>query len=203
MIRLALKNTKKSALALIGVAALSLTMAGPALADPSEIEVEPGTLGFAITPDVGDLSNITLDGTTQTSTATISVFKVTDATGSGAGWRVQGQATQFAEWDTVEGEYVAVDPKLLPTSSLSIPQLTATQDGTSSTAPVPATGAHAIDVASPVTLATAAVDTGMGRYTFDDGVGDAGIQVTLTIAPNAYAATYRSDVTISLASGPS
>ncbi len=68
--------------------------------------------------------------------------------------------------------------------------------GTTSTLPSITAGPHTLDAGSAVKIASAAVDTGMGKYDFS------ATTLSLTVPASAYAKTYRSDVTITVASTP-
>jgi hypothetical protein len=174
-------------------AALSMALAVPAQA--SEVVVSGGTLGFSVAPSAGDFAAVTLDGTAKQTTGSLSAYEVSDGRGTGAGWNVTVGATQLKEWDSVNGAYV-VGGKSLPTGSLALAQPTVTADGTTSTAPSVTTGPYTIDSGSASKIASAAVDTGMGRYDFSAST------LTLSVPASAYAKTYRSTVTVTLATGP-
>jgi hypothetical protein len=164
-------------------------------ADDANVTVTAGLLSIT-SPTVGDFSGVTLDGTAKTTTATFGAFSATDARGSGAGWNVTVQATQFAEHN---GTIYVASGETLPTSSLSMPAPTvAKSDGTSSAVPSITAGPYTIDAGSAVKIASAAADgTGMGSYSFTQGGS-----LTLSIPAGAYAKTYRSDVTLSIVTGP-
>lgn len=145
----------------------------------------------SLTPDpvtVSDFAPVTLDGTAKTTTATMSDFSVTDT--AGAGWHVTVGAAQFREFDAGAGQYVT-GGKTLPAGSLTMPAPTVSPV-TAITIPP---GPYAIDGAT-VQLASAATGT-TGIYDFTQGG-----PLTLTLPSSAYARTYRSDVTITVASGP-
>jgi hypothetical protein len=164
-------------------------------ADDSNVTVTGGSLSIT-NPLVGDFAGITLNGAAQTTTATFDTFSATDARGSGAGWNVTVQGTQFREF--AAGAYVT-DGKALAANSLSMPAPTVAANGTSSTAPSIQAGAPwAIDAASAVKIASAATDTGLGKYDFQS----AGNTLTLSIPASAYAKTYRSEITVSVVTGP-
>ncbi len=69
-------------------------------------------------PPVEDFDSVTLSGIAQTRTAELDAFSVTDSTGSGPGWRLTVQASQFTEY--ASGAYSA-DGKTLPSGSLTMP----------------------------------------------------------------------------------
>jgi WxL domain surface cell wall-binding len=163
--------------------------------DDTNVVVTGGSLSISA-PAVGNLTGVTLDGTAKTTTATFAAFSATDARGSGAGWNVTVQATQFAEHN---GTIYVASGATLPTSSLSMLAPTvAKSDGTSSAVPSITAGPYAIDAASAVKIASAAADgTGMGSYSFTQGGS-----LTLSVPASAYAKTYRSDVTVSVVTGP-
>ncbi len=164
-------------------------------ADDANVTVTGGLLSIT-NPAAGDFAGVTLDGTAKTTTATLGAFSATDARGTGAGWNVTVQATQFAEHN---GTIYVASGKTLPTSSLSMPAPTvAKSDGTSSAVPSITAGPYAIDAGSAVKIASAAADgTGMGSYSFTQGGS-----LSLNIPASAYATTYRSDLTVSVVTGP-
>lgn len=170
-------------------AALATILLGAAVLAP----LAAGSLTIT-NPLVADFAGVTLDGTAQTRTATLAGFSVTDSTVPGPGWNVTVQATRFTEYSA--GAYVA-GGKTLPAGSLTMPAPTVTANGTSSPPPTIQPGAPwAIDTAGAVKIASAAVGEGMGQYDFG------AVTLSLTVPPNAYARTYRSDITVSAVTGP-
>lgn len=168
-----------------------VAVGGAASAATSEVVVSGGTLAMTA-PSVGNFTGITLNGTAQTTSASVGTFSVDDPTGSGNGWKVTAQATQLKEYSTAG--YVT-NGKALPPSSLSLsaPTVTAAA-GTTSTAPTTTGGV--LDAGGAVKIATAALETGMGKYDFS------ATTMTLSVPSDAFARTYRSDVTVTLASAP-
>lgn len=163
-------------------------------ADPTDIIVLPGSLGMTAAPTVANFPGVTLNGSAQTVNAALDAFEVNDSRGSGAGWKVTVEATQFAEHN---GLIYVIGGRTLPASSLTMPAPAVTADGTTSAAPAIQSGAPwAVDAGSAVKIASAAVDTGMGKYDFSS------TSLALTVPASAYAKTYRSDVTVSVVSGP-
>lgn len=181
-----------------GAVLLSALPQSAALAGTTDATVSGGVFEITATPTVGNFTPVTLDGTAKTTPATLGTFEVNDARGTGAGWNVTVSATRFAEWDSTlnagVGGYVT-GGKTLAVNSLSMAAPTVAADGTTSTAPSLTTGPYTIDNGA-VKTASAATDTGMGKFDFSSTT------LTLSIPASAYAKTYRSDVTVSLVTGP-
>ena len=163
-------------------------------ADPTDVTVTGGTLGITTPPTVANFGAITLNGTAQTTTAAMDAFEVNDARGTGEGWNVTVQATRFAEHD---GTAYVASGRQLPASSLTMPAPSVAADGTTSPDPTVTGGPYTVDSGTAVKIASAAVDQGMGKYDFTQGGN-----LSLSVPANAYAKTYRSDVTVSTVTGP-
>ena len=139
------------------------------------------------------LSAIALDGANQTSTGTLNSFTVTDARGTGLGWKVTVAASQFQ----LQGD----SSKTLPNGSLTIsrPSITAGTGSSSNPNRTADTAAlTAIDGASnSYVIATAAAGgDGMGTYT----VGSSNL--ALLIPANAWEGTYSGTVTVDISQAP-
>ncbi len=188
--------TSLVAAVVVSTAAMPAAFAGT---DPTNISITGGEL-TATTPTVADFAAVTLDGTAKPTTAAVGAWDVTDARGTGLGWNLTFQATQFAEWDSTlnagAGGYVTGGKKLV-TNSLKMPAPSVVADGTLSALPTILTGPYTLDSGSAVKVASAALDAGMGNYDFTSGGG-----LTLTVPSSAYAKTYRSEITVSVVSGP-
>lgn len=184
--------------------ALLIGGAVPAFAADSSDAVLSGQGSLSITnPSAGNFS-VLLDGTAKTAYSTLENFDVEDARGTGAGWNVTVQASQFAEHNGTS--YVA-SGKTLAQNSLQLAAPTVAKiDSSSSAEPSITGGPYTIDGAAAVKIASATGPGGMGSYTFTEGDldgGTAGSQaLQLSVPANAFAATYRSDVTVSIVSGP-
>jgi len=193
------RNIRRIAVTAVAGSALVAGICTPAaLADDTNVTVTGGSLAITTAPTAGDFPGVTLDGTAKTTTATFDNFQVNDSRGTGAGWNVTVQATQFAEWDSTLGVYT-VGGKTLPTGSLSLANATVASPDTTSPDPTMTAGPYTIDAGSAIKIASAAVDTGMGKYDISFAAGD---DLTLSIPASAYAKSYRSDVTLTLASTP-
>ncbi len=142
---------------------------------------------------------ITLNGAKQTSTAAFSLANVSDARGTGAGWNVSLTLTPLAEYNTTTLAYVA-SGKTLAASSIMVTTapIVSLVDSTSSPANTitPVATTTALDTGSAVKLLDAALNGGMGSYSFSN------MTSTLTVPANAYAKTYKSDATVSLNATP-
>ena len=180
-----MKRTRRIGLWL-GVFFAAICILGGTAFAAASVVLTGGTLTLT-TPAVGNFGGVTLNGSAQSTTATMGTFTVTDARGTGVGWNVTVQGTQF----TMAGH-------TLPMNSISMPAPTvANIDSTSGSTPSITTGPYLIDNASAVKITSAAADgTGMGSYTYTPG------SLTLSIPANAYAGTYTSTVTVSVVTGP-
>lgn len=181
-------------LAIITVAPGVFAAIAPA-SDPADLIVTGGEVSVPSVA-ISDVTAVTLDGTAQEGTATMSNFSVTDSRGTGAGWRVTVQATQFLEWNGIAA-YVA-GGKSIPANSLLMTAPSVAANGTSSVVPSIGTGPFTLDGAGAVTIASAALTEGMGKYDFTPGASS----LTLSVPTSTYARAYRSDITVSVISGP-
>lgn len=195
-----MNKTRKAALVLLSSSVALAITASVAQADDTNVTVTGGdlTLGAIST---GDFGGITLNGAAQSTTATMDAFSVTDARGTGVGWNVTVSASSFKEYAT--GAYVT-GGKTLGTSRFTMAAATASKiDATSSGLPTMTSGTYTLDAdansdgtSDAVKIASAATGDGMGSYTLTPG------QLGLSIPANVYAKTYRSDVTVTLSTGP-
>lgn len=185
--------------AVLGVsAALGLGTLGTSFAaGDTGLTITGGTLSASGSIGFSNFSAVTLNGSQRTTTATWSLPNVTDARGTGAGWKYTLSLTPFAEY--AAGAYMA-SGKTLAASSLQVTtapvvaQVDTSSSPANTVASVPAS--TALDTGSAVTLLSAAVDGGMGSYSASD------MTAQLTIPASAYAKSYKSDATISLDTTP-
>ena len=184
-------------LGVTAVLGLGSTLSAFAAADTGAVitggTLAGGGLGFA------SFGAITLNGAQQTSTAAFTLANVTDARGTGAGWNVSLNLTPLAEYNTGTSAYVP-SGKTLAASSIKVTTapIVSLVDSTSSpaTTVTPVATTTALDSGSAVKLLSAAVNGGMGSYSFSN------LTATLTVPANAYAKTYKSDATVSLNVAP-
>ncbi|HEX8228130.1 MAG TPA: WxL domain-containing protein [Chloroflexia bacterium] len=183
---------KRLKVSLIAFCAMMALIPVSAFAADTTVTVNAGSLNISA-PTVGNFSAVNMDGAAKSPTASVGTFSVTDARGNGNGWHVTAEASQFAEWNG--SEYVA-SGKTLAEGSLELSQPSATANGTDSPAPAVSAGPYTIDEAGGVSLASADVDEGMGKYDFG------ATTLTLSVPADAYAKTYKSTVTISVTTAP-
>ncbi len=144
-----------------------------------------------------------LTGANQTVDTSLAAYTVTDATGTGTGWNVTAQATQFTCVVSTDAG-CKTGFTTLPLSSLTIaPPTAACASGSTCTGSptVSISAATAIDGASAIKMLSAAANTGVGSFTVTPGTVGSG-QLALAIPGNALATTYHSTLTITVISGP-
>ena len=150
-----------------------------------------------------------LNGTNQTVYTSLGNYTVTDATGTGLGWHVSMQASQFTctvgtdagcktGLTTLPWNSLSVAPPSVACSSGSICTGSPTVSITTPTAVDTGSGTSA---GSAVTILSAAALTGIGSYTVTPGTVGTG-QLALSVPGNALATTYHSTLTITVNSGP-
>lgn len=162
------------------------------MASPTSVSLSAGPLAVTA-PAVNDFAVVLLDGSAQTASAPLEPFSVTDARGSGDGWTLSLQATPFREWD---GMSYVPDGKALPPGSLTLAGISVTATGTGSDPPAAVAGPYLLD-GPAVTVAAAEASTGMGTFLVSPTS-----HLTVAVPAHAYARAYRSELSISVASGP-
>ena len=138
----------------------------------------------------------TLNGQNQIFSSPTNALSVTDATGSGNGWKLTVSGTQFNTGGAT--------PRTLPTTAL---QIGSAASPVSATAASGSTGVNPTNgVAYPMTVplgasATAAsffnsaAETGMGKF-------DLNVPYFLSVPANTFAGSYSGTLTVSLVAGP-
>jgi DNA-binding beta-propeller fold protein YncE len=154
--------------------------------------LHPGVLSFVTTPANLTFPAVTLDGTDQSTSASLPL-DIGDNTGTGAGWNVTITSTQFSDGSaTLPSSATSVDTA--PSASCDV--------GASCT---PAT--LSANVTYPLTIpagSTAPTATRLYSAAAGSGMGDQTIapDFTLAVPADAAAGAYASDWTLSLVSGP-
>lgn len=191
------KRASRLTLGVVAAAVLAVgTVLPAAAAGETGVTVTGGSLsGGGLT--FGNFSGITLDGTAKTATASWAIADAVDSRGTGAGWNLSLTLSPLAEYS---GAAYVVSGKVLATDAVKVttaPVVTLADAGSSPANTVTPVGTTvSVATGSPVKLLTAAVDGGMGSYAIS------AIGSTLTIPANTKAATYKSDATVSLSTGP-
>jgi hypothetical protein len=171
--------------------------------------VNGGTRDVSATA-TAQFSPVSLDGTTKVSTANPGSLTLQDNTGSGAGWHVSAQATQFSEKAPAGGFASGTTAKTLPTGSLTVANTgsSITQNGTTSPSPTWKSTLFTLDNGTPVNIISANANQGMGNYTVAFGTS----ALALTLVPaSTYtdstnypsgATPYESTITYTITTGP-
>ncbi len=150
-----------------------------------------------------------LTGANQLAYTSLANYTVSDATGTGLGWNVTFQASQFTCTVGTDSGCQA-NMTTLPWDSLSIapPSATCASGSTCTGAPSTSISANtAVDTGSGTTagaavkVLSAAALAGIGSYTVTPGTIGTG-QLQLAIPGNALATTYHSTLTVTVNSGP-
>jgi hypothetical protein len=187
--RLALPR-KRTIAALAATAVLVPTSS--ALAEDVTVTLEGTALPTISAPVLGDFGTVTLDGTRKAVTTSVGNWSVTDARGTGAGWRVNMEATVPTNTDAT--------PLTLANASIALTAASAVTKADSlngSAAPTAAGGE--LMVGGGKTVSAAAVDGGMGVWNFTQAADD----LTLTVPSDAKVGTTAYTTTITTTISPS
>lgn len=168
--------------AAVSIAALASAPAGASI----NLVITAGTLNFdGGAPSIGNFSGVTLNGTPQLTSLTVSPFTVVDATGSGDGWNVL-----LTVPDLTDGASHTI---LASNISMTAPVVTAA--GTASITNVVG-HASAGGFNSGEKIVTAAAGDGEGTYLVAPRI------LKLTIPVTTIQGTYTSAATIATVDGP-
>ena len=180
---------RKLATTIAILAVLSVT-AVAVYAETASVTVTGGTL--SVTPADVTLSGVTLDGTDQTSTSASGSnnWSATDARGTGAGWNLTIDSTDFSDGGTDTIDISSADQEFK--IQLLDANITVTAGNTKPTSQVTALTAMS---AAALKFASAAVDEGMGTYAINPNF-------ELEVPAEIYDASYTATITISAVSGP-
>jgi hypothetical protein len=197
----AFAGSKRRALSLVGAAALSLSMVVPALADNSvSTEVTAGSLSASVaTTTVGTSGQTAYSHSTHSVTGTLALT-ADDSTGSGSGWNVTIQSSNFVYSGSNGGTDISAANFTLV--SVGAPSSTAGQAVDTSGTDQDPTGPQKGTLAgvsgtlnSARKVLRAGANYGQGTYTQNESV-------SLSIPGQSRAGTYTATLTVSIASAP-
>ena len=171
----------------IAVALVAVVTASPAPADP------PGFDSGLGVPTIGDFNPVTLNGTNQLTSAGITPFAVTDASGALAGWNVTLLVPDLRNGTGIDCATNATASIGGANVSMDAPVVTAA-DGTTTMTGVTAAGFT--DFTTPRKIVAAAAGDGAGTYDVAPAI------LNLIVPANTIAGTYCTQATIAITSGP-
>ena len=157
-------STKRKLAGLFAAMSLVVLTAGVAYAETATMTVSAGTLSVSAANVT--LSGVTLDGTDQTSTSASGAnsWSAQDSRGSGAGWHLTIDSTDFTSGvKTIDISAADQEFKI---------QLTSGNIGVTAGNAAPTTSAATLTLiptapATALTFASAALNAGMGSYTLN------------------------------------
>lgn len=170
--------------------------------------INPGTRAIEA-PTSTTFADVTLDGTSKTTTANPGKLVVSDNTGSGEGYKVSVQATPMREVAPSGGFVAGTTAKTLPVGSLSLSNSGATITPKGTTSPSPTwLGSNFVIDNGAVNILSAAVGQGMGIY--DVQFGSSALSLVLNPSttftdPKNYpsgATPYSTTITYTITTGP-
>lgn len=163
----------------------------------ASVLINGGLLEFSAVPVNVTFNPVTLNGIVQIVDFDFTGFSVTDARGTGVGWKMQVSASQFAVDAT----------KKLPIGSLSLKPPSGFTAGYDNPSPSPTVGGtysvpQVIDGQDERVIVTAVADAGMGKWNinWDEATNN---DLTLTLNPaTTKVGNYVSTITWTLSTGP-
>jgi hypothetical protein len=174
-------STRRRQLSIIAAACTGLlgtfAPAAAATETTAQFSVTAGSLSFVTAPTNMTLSPVTLNGKAQTTNSTMTAFSVQDATGSGAGWKVEAKGESGTGKSAVFQQYCpeaacgtigyVTSGYTLPAGSLSLYNTTAAFKEVESTGTAPTlqcVSGCTLDGGSNTKIASAALNAGMGTW---------------------------------------
>jgi hypothetical protein len=186
---------RKTRLTLAALAALAaLAVPAQAATDTTSIALTGGSLSFTQQPLADDFAATPLTGSPQLVTTNMNDWKVNDARGTGAGWNVTFQASQFSDGSghtLPAGSLKVLAPTVAPVNVLNLAVPPLIQGAT-----------FTLDSGSAVPVVSALANTGQGEWTFHHLNAAVAKDLQLTVPANAYAGTYTSNLTFTLGATP-
>jgi WxL domain surface cell wall-binding len=187
--------------------------------DKTQFSVSAGALTFSAKPEMPTLSSVTLNGEAQKTNTTMTNFGVTDATGSGAGWKVTVEGQSGTKKSAVFAQYCpnatcgsnsegyVTGGATLPANSLTLSSTGASfvaQKESGGTAPeLKCSTACNVDSASAVKIASAAEKAGMGTFaTTGWGASSLTLSTPSTLKALTNGEVFRVNLLWTLSTGP-
>jgi hypothetical protein len=184
--------------------------------DSTQFSVSGGSLAFSTVPALPSLGAVTLNGSAQSTHSTMTNFGVNDATGSGSGWNVTVQGQSGGSFSPVFAQYCPIancagdgagyvgGGASLPADSLALNSTGASFAGGSGGAPaLQCDSSCFVDNATPVKVASAALNSGMGTWSTQTWSGTSlALATPANIKLLKTSEVYRADFVWSLTSGP-
>jgi len=182
----------KRIVALLVVTGLLAATAAVVYAETATVTISAGSL--SVTPANVTLSGVTLDGTdkTATSVAGSNNWAAEDARGTGAGWHLTIDATDFTDGGKTINISATDQEFKIQLLDSNIAVVSGNAKPTSSVASVTAIPEAP---ASALTFASAAANAGMGSYTLNPNF-------ELEVPAETLVGNYSSTITVSAVSGP-
>ncbi|MGI8862974.1 MAG: WxL domain-containing protein [Solirubrobacteraceae bacterium] len=188
------KRVLPGAAAMVAIAVLAAPAGALGSTATTSATLTAGALAFSTGPSAGNFPSTALTGAAQTIHASFPTWGVNDATGSGAGWHVTFQASQFSTGGAT--------PVTLPASSLVLTApAVAPATGNIALLPVLQAAPYTLDGGAAVPIVHALALTGQGGWTMTQA-NLLGGDLALSLATTAAAGTYTSTLTFTLATGP-
>ena len=180
-------------LVVAGLLAVTAATVYTVYAETATVTVTSDSL--TVTPDDVALSTVVLDGSDKTSTSayTSNAWTAEDARGTGAGWNVTIEATDFSDGGTNTIDISEPDQEFK--IQIEDANITVIYGNTKPTSSVTSMTAIPTTGGTPLKIITAATNTGMGSYNTPPAF-------ELEVRAETVAAVYTSTITVAINSGP-
>lgn len=177
-------------LTLCAITAVLALMAAVAFAESASVTITGGSL--TSTPANVTLSGVTLDGTDQTATSTADSWQIVDARGTGAGYCLTIDSTDFSDGShTIDISQTDQEFKI---QILDVDTVCNVGDCTNMPASQVSTQTAITTNPTTLNILSAATDEGMGDYNYDP-------DFELEVRAETYAGSYTATITITANSG--
>jgi hypothetical protein len=194
-------NILKQRIARIGIgiglaATMALSAVVPALADDvgGSAAVTGGAMAITSLSASTAAFNVTINGSDQTPTVDVTVH-LKDDRGTGAGWKLQVAATTFTTGGGTPKTFANSGTFSISDRANGVDGAGTYTDPSNSVSSPPIAVTTAATTPSAVSVFNAALDSGMGHFTVTPSM-------QVAIPANAFAGTYTSTITYTIATGP-